>query len=58
MYSECVSTFSEADAYLHAKWHLNASSRLATIKMGRKFLEALPQTQLPSPLGEGSWVPI
>jgi len=26
-----------ADAYLHTKWHLDASSRFATIEMGRKF---------------------
>ena len=26
-----------AEAYLHTKWHLDASSRLATIKMGRKL---------------------
>jgi len=26
-----------AEAYLHTKWHLDASSRLATIEMGRKF---------------------
>ena len=25
------------EAYLHTKWHLDASSRLATIEMGRKF---------------------
>ena len=28
----------ECEAYLHTKWHLDASSRLATINMGRKFL--------------------
>ena len=26
-----------AEAYLHTKWHLNASSRLATIEIGRKL---------------------
>ena len=26
-----------AEAYLHAKYHLDPSSRLATINMGRKF---------------------
>jgi len=26
-----------AEAYLHAKWHLGASSHLATIEMDRKF---------------------
>ena len=26
-----------AEAYLHTKWHLDASSRLATIEMGRKL---------------------
>jgi len=26
-----------AEAYVHIKWHLDASSRLATIKMGRKL---------------------
>jgi len=30
-----------AEAYLHAKWHLDASSRLATIEMGRKFRRGL-----------------
>ena len=26
-----------AEAYLHTKWHLDASSHLATTEMGRKF---------------------
>ena len=26
-----------AEAYLHTKWHLDASNRLATIEMDRKF---------------------
>jgi len=26
-----------AEAYLHAKWHLDESSRIATIDMGRKL---------------------
>jgi len=26
-----------AEAYFHTKWHLDASSRLATIEMGRKL---------------------
>ena len=26
-----------AEAYLHTKWHLDASSRLATVEMGRKL---------------------
>ena len=30
------------EAYLHTKWHLDASSRLATIKMGGKLGRALP----------------
>jgi len=30
-------TVAWAEAYLHTKWHLNPSSRLATIDMGRKF---------------------
>ena len=39
-----------AEAYLHTKWHLDASSRLATIKVGRKLGGGL------CPLfGEGSW---
>ena len=40
-----------AEAYLHTKWHLSPSSRLATTVIGRK-LEGC------APLGEGSWVPI
>jgi len=31
-----------AEAYLHTKWHLDPSSRLATIDMGRKFGSMLP----------------
>ena len=41
-----------AEAYLHTKWHLDASSRLATIKMGRKLGGLCPL------FGEGSWVSI
>jgi len=37
-----------AEAYLHANWHLNPSSRLATIDMGRKL----------GAFWDGSWVPI
>ena len=41
------------EAYLHTKWHLDASRRLATIEIGRKLGRGL------RPLfGEGSWVPI
>jgi len=39
-----------AEAYLHTKWHIDPSSRLATTDMGRK-LGAVP-------LSWGSWVPI
>jgi len=31
-----------AEAYLHTKWHLDPSSRLATIDMGRKFGGSVP----------------
>jgi len=31
-----------AEAYLHTKWHLDASSRLATIEMGGKFGGSAP----------------
>ena len=31
-----------ADAYLRTKWHLDPSSRLATIDMGRKLGAPLP----------------
>jgi len=41
-----------AEAYLHTKWHLDPSSRLATTDVGRKLGEGF------APLGEGSWVPI
>ena len=30
-----------AEAYLHTEWHLDASSRLGTIDMGRKLGEGL-----------------
>jgi len=40
-----------AEAYLHTKWHLDPSSRLATTDMGQK-LEVCPL------LGRESWVPI
>jgi len=45
-------TVAWAKAYLHTKWHLDASSRLATIKMGRKLGGSVPF------FGEGSCVPI
>jgi len=35
-------TVSWAEAYLHTKWHFDASSHLATIKMGQKLGGALP----------------
>ena len=38
------------EAYLHTKWHLDASSRLATIEMGRKLGGS-------TPFEEGGWVP-
>jgi len=38
-----------AEVYLHTKWHLSPSSRLATTDNGRKFGGC-------APLGEGSWV--
>ena len=40
-----------AEAYLHTKWHLSPSSRLATTEFGRK-LGTVPLQ------GTGSWVPI
>ena len=42
------------EAYLHAKFHLDPSSRLTTIDMGRKLWggAAVPLS------GGGSWVPI
>jgi len=40
------------EAYLHTKWHLDASSRLATIKMGRKLGATLPRL-----FGEGAGSP-
>ena len=40
-----------AEAYLHAKCHLDLSSRLATIDMGRKLGGC-------AAFWEGSWVPI
>jgi len=40
-----------AEAYLHTKWHLDPSSRLATIGMCRKFGGC-------AALFGGSWVPI
>ena len=42
-----------AEAYLHTKWHLDTSSRLATIEMGRKLGKGLHPLR-----GEGGWVPI
>jgi len=44
-----------AEAHLHTNWHLDASSRLATIKMGRK-LGALPPCSAPF-LGRGTGSP-
>jgi len=41
-----------AEAYLHTKWHLDASSRLATIDMGRKLGDSVPFCY------RGNWVPI
>jgi len=43
-------TMGWAEAYLHTKWHLHPSSRVATTDKGRK-LGAVS-------LGEGGWVPI
>jgi len=40
------------EAYLHTKWHLDASSRLVTIKMGLKWGRLCPL------LREGSSVSI
>jgi len=37
-----------AEPYLHIKWHLGASSRLAIIEMGRKL-----GRRAPPPFGEG-----
>ena len=45
--------FAWAEAYLHTKRHLDASSRLATTDMGRQ----LGGGSAPF-LGRGSWVPI
>ena len=42
-----------AEAYLHTKWHLDASSRLATIEMVRKLGSGAPP-----PFWQGGWVPI
>ena len=39
-----------AEAYLHNKWHLDLSSRLATTEMGQKWGLC--------PIFGGSWVPI
>ena len=39
-----------AEAYFHAKWHLDTSSRLATTDMGRKLEAVLP-------FWTGGWVP-
>ena len=44
-------TVAWAKAYLHTKWHLDASSRLATIKMGRKLVDSA------SLLGRGAGSP-
>ena len=30
-----------AEAYLHTKWHLDTSSRVATIEMGRQLVRGL-----------------
>jgi len=40
------------EAYLRTKWHLDVSSRLATIEMGRKLGRGGPL------FGEGGWVRI
>jgi len=40
-----------AEAYIHTKWHLSTSSRLAATDIGLKIGGC-------APLGEGSWVPI
>jgi len=42
-----------AEAYLHTKWHLSPSIRLATTDIGRKLGGGGC-----APLGEGRWVPI
>jgi len=42
-----------AEAYIHTKWHLDASSRLAIIEMGRKLGRGIYPL-----LREGSGVPI
>ena len=42
-----------AEAYLHTNWHLDPSSRLATIDMGQKVGGAAVP-----PFVRGSWVPI
>jgi len=41
-----------AEACLNTKWHLDPSSHLATIDMGRKLGGSSAS------LGEGSWIPI
>jgi len=41
-----------AEAYLHTKWHLDASSRFATIEMGQKLGRGAPPL-----LGEGAGSP-
>jgi len=41
------------EAYLYTKWHLDASSRLAAIEIGRKLEKGVPLLFW----GEG-WVPI
>ena len=46
----------QAEAYLHAKFHLDPSSRSATRAMGRNFGVTLPPASA-SLLG-GGWVPI
>jgi len=43
-------TVAWAEAYLDTKWHLNPSSHLSTMDMGRKLGGCVPF--------EGSWVPI
>jgi len=45
-------TVTWAEAYLHTKWHLDASSRLDTTKMGRKLGRLCPL------FGEGSCIPV
>jgi len=47
--TQCRQTVTKVEAYLHTKWYPDATSRLATVDMGRK-LGGL------SPLFGGNWV--